>query len=238
MSGQSDGKSNLDMAPSFSLFNQSFDSFGDVQYFAVDSTLDNDSFGMSGVPSLGGDNEGVTQLLQRDPSAGNFSGQLLGASASGGLTIGYSPVNSFGNASATVSRRGSNMMIVGGNDPRSSSPSDMLNVYRVQSGGAPRSMDDGYLRSSMGSFGGHSVQQQKPYMEAHPGYYYGMEGVRSHDGGERGPFFYAFLRRHKSAFAGCTFLLPGLKEALLNSTGEENTAVRTKCFVQFMITAL
>ena len=46
------------MAPSFTLFNQSFDSFaGD--YFNVDAALHNDSFGMVRTGSLAGPDEGT-----------------------------------------------------------------------------------------------------------------------------------------------------------------------------------
>ena len=145
-----DSKSNsIETAPSFSLFNQSFDSFGDGNYFNVDSTLHNDSFGMGRIASV--DPESATQILHT--SSGNFSQQILTAN-SGALTLGYSPVNSFGNVSAAQgpSRRSGTTMVVGGGADPSTSPSQAL-VYRSYSNGGARPLDDSHLRMSVGSFG-------------------------------------------------------------------------------------
>lgn len=186
----------IDMTPSFVLFNQSFDSFGDGNYFNVDSSFHADSFGMTRTASVEHP-DGI--LLKKNSSIGT---QQLLTAGSGALTIGFSPVNSFGNASAP--RGGSNMMVL---DGRSPSPTQVLGMYRSYSGGGrPEIMDDPQLRlngsnSSFGgphrSFGGEAF----PYLGPHP-----------HNGE---PSFYGLLRKYKMAFKHCTFLLPGLKIALL-----------------------
>lgn len=88
----------IEMAPSFNLFNQSFDSFGDTFNVVgnLEASLQSASFG--GGPSASGDFGGgnCAQPLQRTLS-GNYTHQLLGSSGSGALTFGMSPVNSFGN---------------------------------------------------------------------------------------------------------------------------------------------
>jgi hypothetical protein len=214
------------MAPSFNLFNQSFDSFGDTPYFNVDSTLQNDSFGI--VRTGSNENEGAAQMLQTTASSGgNFSQQMLTATGSGALTIGYSPVNSFGTVLASAApRRNSNMMVLGGSDHlRSASPSQVLGMYPSYSGsGAPRSgpsgpLDDSHMRMSVGSFGGPMSYGRPPYGDPSSSPYYGYNAgpSRSHESSERSPSFYTHLRKYKAAFKGCTFLLPGLKAALLET---------------------
>jgi hypothetical protein len=215
----------IEMAPSFNLFNQSFDSFGDTQYFNVDSTLQNDSFGIVRTGSV--ENEGAAQMLQTTASSGgNFAQQMLTATGSGALTIGYSPVNSFGTvlASAAPPRRSGNMMVLGGgSDLRGASPTQELGMYPSYSGsGAPRSgpsgpLDDSHLRMSVGSFGGPMSYGRPPYSDpsSSPYYNYNAGPSRSHESSERSPSFYAHLRKYKAAFKDCTFLLPGLKAALL-----------------------
>jgi hypothetical protein len=225
----SDGIKNegsIEMAPSFNLFNQSFDSFGDTQYFNVDSTLQNDSFGIVRTGSCV-ENDGTAQMLQGAASSGgNFSQQILNGSGSGALTIGYSPVNSFGTVTASAGpRRGSNMMVLGGPDPRAGSPTQVLGMYPSYSGsGAPRSgpgpLDDSHLRLSGGSFGGQSMPYgRSPYGDpsSSPYYNYNAGPSRSHESTERSPPFYTYLRKYKAAFKDCVFLLPGLKAALLEA---------------------
>ena len=239
----------IEAAPSFSLFNQSFDSFGDGHYFNVDSSLHNDSFGIARVASV--DQDATAQILQ-STSAGNFSQQLL-ASGSGALTLpGYSPVNSFGNVSASVPRRTGSMMVVGGgSDNRASSPTQVLNVYRSYSSGGPRSgpLDDSHLRMSVGSFGTPSMAYSKSYGEvpptASPGFY---SGAAPPQDGPGSPPFYVFLRKHKNAFKDCLFLLPCLKDALQESSldteideGERSSSARHSKFdqrVSFLFTSL
>lgn len=160
---------------------------------------------------------GAVQLLHKTSSVGNAS-QLL-ASGSGALTIGYSPVNSFGNASTSItSRRGD--MVLGGSDGRSASPSQVLNIYRSSSGGRPDMLEDAHMRMSVGSFGaGPTLSYGGPrasFGDGPPTSYYGMRV-----GDERGPHFYVLLRKFKSAFKECTFLLPGLKSALLETPETE-----------------
>ena len=211
------------MAPSFTLFNQSFDSFGDTNYFNVESTLQNDSFGMARTNSV--ENDGTTQLLHKNSSVGGASQQLL-ASASGPLTIGYSPVNSFGNVSASMNSRREPMMYLGGSDARSSSPTQVLNIYRSYSGtGVPRPdmLDDSHMRMSVGSFGGQSITSGKPYGDPSSSMQYYGGGMRTNDNAERGPHFYVLLRKYKLAFKDCTFLLPGIKAALLETPTASST---------------
>lgn len=166
------------------------------------------------------DPDSAAQIL-RSTSNGNISQQLLAATGSGALTIGYSPVNSFGNLSASGPRRSGNMMVVGGPDPRASSPTaQVLGMYRSYSGGGPRSgpLDDSHLRMSVGSFGAPSMAFSRSYGEPgpSPNYYYGGPG-RPHEGSDKNPPFYSFLKRYRAAFKNCTFLLPGLKAALLET---------------------
>lgn len=216
------------MAPSFTLFNQSFDSIGDTaNFFSVsgplDSTLQSTSFGaaLAASDTLTGTEDKGTDL-QLSASNGNFSQQLLGGSSSGGaLTFGMSPNNSFGNGPSSA--RGGNMMVLGGQDNRSSSPTQVLDMYRSYSGGggpSPRTSktDESHLRMS-GSMGGQSLPNSytKSFNEAPKGQYRapGMGGhPESNDGN---PGFYVYLKRHKGAFKECSFLLPGLKAALLQA---------------------
>ena len=221
------------MAPSFTLFNQSFDSFGDGNYFNVDSTLQNDSFGMT--QSI---EEDAAQLLHKKSSVGDVSQQLLTAK-SGPLNINYSPVNSFGGGSTQQqppSRRGGNMMILG--DARSSSPTQVLEMYRSYSGAGSNArqdpLDDAHMRMSAGgSFGqgpslSYASNSGRAFVDAPPPAYFSSEPMRSNDSCDGVPRFYVMLRRFKSAFEDCTFLLPGLQAALQESStgaadGNEDT---------------
>ena len=223
-SGQLSKTGSIDIAPSFNLFNQSFDSFGDGHYFNVEGSLQADSFGLGRTDSVGA--EAAAQILQKDS---NFSTQFLAPSGSGALTIGYSPVNSFGNASAPQQPRSSgsgNMMVVGGPDARSSSPTEVLGMYSGSSGAVRGQLDDSHLRMSVGSFGGHSMSGYRtggvgPY-DASPHNYYSRS---PHDGMDsRMPLFYVLLRKHRNAFTGCTFLLPGVKLALQEDAEEQENA--------------
>lgn len=175
------------------------------------------------------DQETAAQLLQ-STSVG-FPHQLLG-SGSGALTIGYSPVNSFGNMSGSGTRRTGNMLLVGGSDTRPASPTQVLGVYRSYSGGGgstrPGPLDDGLMRMSVGSPSAQPMPFSRPYAEPgpSPNYYY-PGPIRSPEGSDKTPLFYTFLRRHRGAFKDCVFLLPGLKAALLeaplNDDGEPNS---------------
>jgi len=214
------------MAPSFNLFNQSFDSFGDGHYFNVEGSLtNNDSFGLGRTDSIGA--EAAAQILRKNSST-NFSSQFLAPSGSGALTLGYSPVNSFGNASTAQQPppqqrsggNGSHMMVVGGPDARASSPTEVLGMYT----NAVHPLDDSHLRMSVGSFGGQSMAPQgynrSPYDPSPPPNYYSRgpppEGVDS-----RMPLFYVLLRKYRHAFQECTFLLPGVKSALQEDSDEQ-----------------
>ena len=129
----------IDMAPSFSLFNQSFDSLGDTAQFfnvsgALDSTMLNSSTSFELVktssPSSSQDNP-----LQLSASSGTFK---LNASMSGGNIFGMSPTNSFGNGPTasfsinTTGGPGGSLTVLGGNSDngRSASPSQVLDLYK------------------------------------------------------------------------------------------------------------
>lgn len=231
----------IDIAPSFPfLLNQSFDSFGDS--FNVESTLQADSFGFGRIDSSGNDGTGMQQVLRKNSSGvGNISAPMLAPSSSGGaLTIGYSPVNSFGNVSA-VPR--SNVMVVGGHDPRSASPTEALSMFRSYSGGTAttRPLDDSHFRMSVGSFGGQSIAagyNRSSYggdPTSSPGSYYAgpIRSVESNV--DRFPPFYRLLRKYRAVFRDCTFLLPGIKTTSNlhdddgNEVGRAIAEVRSNC---------
>ncbi|CAJ1968205.1 unnamed protein product [Cylindrotheca closterium] len=200
----------LDMAPSFSLFNQSFDSLGDGTGFfnvggPLDSALQSSSFG----GGLGSDDNEKGPDLQLSSSGGNsITQQLLGGSSSGVLngTFGMSPSNSFGNGPPS---RGGNMMLLGGEQTGSSSPSQVLNMYQSYSGGgSPKTKQRPLEDRSM--HGGPHIPN--PPMNHSSG------GIMENPDGS--PLFYAFLKRNKDAFKECSFLLPGLKAALLETPGD------------------
>jgi hypothetical protein len=217
----------IDIAPSFPfLLNQSFDSFSES--FNVESTLQADSFGFGRVDSSGNDGTGLQQVLLKNSSGvGNLSAPFLAPSTSAGaLTIGYSPVNSFGNASATPR---SNVMLVGGQDPRSASPTEALGMYRSYSGGASitRPLDDSHFRMSVGSFGGHSIsagysRSQGGDPIASPGSYYAGPIQSIESSVDRLPSFYILLRKYRAVFRDCTFLLPGAKSSASSDRCDED----------------
>eukprot|EP00934_Nitzschia_sp_Nitz4_P009115 Nitzschia sp. Nitz4//scaffold68_size99682//51527//54845//NITZ4_004567-RA/size99682-snap-gene-0.2-mRNA-1//1//CDS//3329556602//9105//frame0 len=215
--------SSIDMAPSFTLFNQSFDSIGDTANFfnvsgPLDAALQSPSFGAG--PSAS-DDKGTE--LHLSSSAGNFSQQLLGGSGSGALTFEMSPNNSFGNGPPTM--RTGNMMVLGGQEHRSSSPTQVLDMYRSYSGGpgpSPRSnkgstsMEESHARmNSHGAEPPVSNSYSRSFAEPPPGQY--RSGPPYPETSDGSPGFYMFLKRHKGAFKDCTFLLPGLKAALLQT---------------------
>ena len=233
----------IEMAPSFNLFNQSFDSFGDTFNVVggLEASLQSAYFGAG--PSASGEfgsSSLVGQGLTRSLSGGNYTQQLLGGSGSGGaLTFGMSPVNSFGNGPATttttsssLSRRGSNMMVLGGHDHRSASPTQVLGMYRSYSGCGSHAgtmlrpnnsmgpLDDSHLRLSASSFGGVpslSHNYTKSFGGENSIMSSSNHGRHSHEVSEGSQLFYLFLRKHRAAFKECTFLLPGLKAALLEA---------------------
>ena len=228
------------MAPSFSLFNQSFDSLGDAaQYLNVGGPLDaafhSSSFGAPLAVNSGDNAENpqfMSNSLERGfstiGSMGNErSTSLLFNSSGGALAFGMSPVNSFGNGAPSS---GGTMMILGGADAQATSPTQMLSMYPPYSGGyshsseqqAPfRSRGNGEnpsrSMSSGGSFG--ENMYNRSFNEGYPQITYhgniGHDGSRSQDGSS--PGFYSFLSKNKEAFLKCSFLLPGLKAALLES---------------------
>ena len=125
------------------------------------------------------------------------------------------------------------MMVLGGPDHQPASPTQMLSMYPSYSGGygSQGSGQIGPFRARSGqmpeqtpmrslgseSFGLGSGMYTRSYDASPHGSYndpHGQDGPRGQDGS---PNFYAFLSRNKSAFIKCSFLLPGLKTALLES---------------------
>ncbi|KAL3936269.1 MAG: hypothetical protein SGBAC_008377 [Bacillariaceae sp.] len=210
MPGTPQPTNSLDMAPSFTLFNQSFDSLGDGTGFfnvggPLDSALQSSSFG----GGLGSDTEKGPDL-QLSASGNSITQQLLGGSSSGALngTFGMSPSNSFGNGPPS---RSGNMMLLGGEQTGgAASPSQVLHMYQSYSGGgSPKSKQRPVEDRNM---------QSGPHMPNssalnHPG-----SGMMENSDGS--PMFYLFLKRNKDAFKECSFLLPGLKAALLETPGD------------------
>jgi hypothetical protein len=158
--------SSLDMAPSFSLFNQSFDSLGDTaQFFNVGGALDGSMLNASqsfDVTKTGSPVNGIGGIgdrsdhssLQLTSSNGTFK---LNASMSGAL-FGMSPTNSFGNgptSSFSTNTPRANVVgavtLLGGNNDRSASPSQVLDIYRSQSKGGSGGEVDIRLSASIGS---------------------------------------------------------------------------------------
>jgi hypothetical protein len=178
-------------------------------------------------------------------SGGNFAQQLLGGSGSHTLTFGMSPNNSFGNGPPSV--RTPNVTLLGGQDGRSSSPTQVLGMYRSYSGsGSPRQkiepLDDSHLRMSGGSFAapsiGHSYTRSFGGDGMPPGGHYQNDsmGPGPPEGMDGPPRFYHLLKSNMGAFKECTFLLPGLKQAILDSSladskkkGSRDRTVRPNC---------
>lgn len=266
----------LDMAPSFSLFNQSFDSLGDTaQFFNVGSALDSamlnssTSFELktSGSRSPSSPSP-ADQVIQLSSSNGTFK---LNASMSGGAIFGMSPTNSFGNGpSASFSTNtpggpGGSVTVLGGNSAHgtSSSPSQVLDLYKnggsieevdlrlsaslgspmigtagsysssrpfatgVEGGPPQPSLAGGDYSKSSGS-GGSSNNARRNHLSPRPQRRYSSgqnsnayrpqrassAGPPNKDGSPR---FYNFLRKNRDAFLDATFLLPDLKDVVMES---------------------
>lgn len=187
----------IDVAPSFNLFNQSFDSLGDVQ-INLDSSLHADSFGLPRTASVG---EANSQIFQSKGSAAPFPGPLLAHSNSGQLSrigsgmlgVNYSPVMSFGGSGGGVSRKpssGSDVMILGGHGHLGNSSIQMVGMHHGGQSAYGRPSDEKTLKLS------HSGLVDTPSPK------------------DTSYTFYDFLKKYKFAFKGCTFLLPDLKDAL------------------------
>eukprot|EP00536_Pseudo-nitzschia_multiseries_P004941 jgi/Psemu1/64860/estExt_Genemark1.C_880028 len=150
----------LDMAPSFSLFNQSFDSLGDTaQFFNVGGPLDsamlNSSTSFELKPSgsrspIHTAASSTDNYLQLSASNGTFK---LNASMSGAL-FSMSPSNSFGNGpSASFSANPPKMTQVlgGSSDHGRSSPSQVLDMYQQSKSDNGGDGADLRLSASLGS---------------------------------------------------------------------------------------
>lgn len=189
--------SSIDMAPSFNLFNQSFDSIGDTANFfnvsgPLDSALQSTSFGVAAALS-----KDETTELHLSSSVGNLSQQLLA-----GSTFEMSPNNSFGNGGSVMRSRGGNLIVLGGGQERPSSPHQFLEGYSSRPYAPPQAPPSQSYR-----------QGPPPYQAfSHP---------ETIDGA---PGFYFYLKRHKGAFKDCSFLLPGLKVALLQTSDVKEEA--------------
>jgi len=166
----------LDMAPSFSLFNQSFDSLGDTaQFFNVGGALDtamlNSSTSFELKTSGSRSPSAADHGLQLTSSNGTFK---LNASMSG---FGMSPTNSFGNgptasfSTNTPGGGGGSVTILGGNSElgRSSSPSQVLDMYK-----SAGSIEEADLRLSA-SLGSPMIGASASYSSSRP-FATGMEG--------------------------------------------------------------
>jgi hypothetical protein len=141
----------------------------------------------------------------------------------------------------------------GGSRNMTSSQPEPVGMYRSYSNGGgggrggPGPLDDSHLQMSVGSFGysrsygepaspvyyrSRSQENMDPY---HPQsnsssghHHHHRLSVGSHYP-SRSPSFYVGLRKHRAAFRGCTFLLPGLKSALLEqSSMDQDDADETK----------
>lgn len=82
-------------------------------------------------------------------------------------------------------------------------------------------LEDSHLRLSASSFGAApSLSHNYTRSFGAESMSYNGRMAQSHEVGEGGQLFYIFLRKHKLAFKECTFLLPGLKAALLEAPGK------------------
>ena len=166
----------LDMAPSFSLFNQSFDSLGDTAQFfnvggALDSAMLNSSTSFELKTSGSRSPSAADHGLQLTSSNGTFK---LNASMSG---FGMSPTNSFGNgptasfSTNTPGGGGGSVTILGGNSEhgRSSSPSQVLDMYK-----SAGSIEEADLRLSA-SLGSPMIGASASYSSSRP-FATGVEG--------------------------------------------------------------
>jgi hypothetical protein len=114
------------------------------------------------------------------------------------------------------------MMVLGGEQNGSSSPSQVLDMYQSSYTGGDsskakeRPTDAGH--SMRGPSMGNNVYVNTSSFGQAPlsGHMRGPStgGPENADGG---PNFYFFLKRNKDAFKECLFLLPGLKAALLET---------------------
>lgn len=210
----------------------------------LDSGFQSHSFGAVGpTGSVDNDNAAVPMLpappIDQNSSfgQGNITQQILGGSSSGGmLTFGMSPENSWGNGppSSGSQRRRGNMMILA-DDGRAQSPTQVLGMYPSYSGGyvaqpppqapfRPRGDSGPAQPLGAGSFGPSMSQSYTRSFDAPAGMFPGpMMPLRTMEHPNGALSFYPFLRRNKGAFIKCTFLLPGLKAALLESPLTETT---------------
>jgi len=237
----------LEMAPSFSLFNQSFDSLGDTAHYLnggakLDSNLQSNSFGIGLMGSIDNDPVAAPYIsngpqhsftLTNSLSMGPYSG---GPSQSGGepyisqtslegtggggsmLMLGMSPMNSFGNGVAlNSSPRGSGDILLGPDEP-SSSPTLMQPSHSgINRGAQPQpELSDNRSRITTGRHEQPMHQLDDGISRRSPNHMRndGPISPPSSQGIEKEAFFYAALNRSKRAFLHCSFLLPGLKEAI------------------------
>ena len=121
-------------------------------------------------------------------------------------------------------------MVLGGPEHRSSSPTQVLGMYRSYSGSRgppPPRMEEPPPSYRGGGYGDHSYRPPPP-----PGYDpydrppppHMPPPPPPHEGqSDRMPPFYVFLCQHRGAFTGCNFLLPGLKAALLEAPNQDDS---------------
>lgn len=162
-----------------------------------------------------------------------MGGYRLSSSHEGGsiMLVGESPENPASDRYGSINQYQHNLH---------NSADEMYRTYSTGAGSRDGLLDDSHLRMSVGSFG-YSRSYGDP---ASPG----ESGLRSHDNLElhhpthrsRNPYhgigldhygmghtvrtqsFYVLLVKFRAAFKGCTFLLPGLKVALLKQGSSED----------------
>ena len=201
----------IDNAPSFALFNTSFDSLGEPSKLGMTMSgglgiSASFSFGL-GVPSIKSRDEGVQAagVVTGNPyPQPNNSLRLSGSGSLGG----FAPSNSFGDQRPP--KNGAKTMVLGGG-PSSSLVMDERHAAAIILSGT--SSNDGSPGASLGrARSGSSITS--PYLGKVE---FGPRSVNE---------FYGVLRSHKKAFEGCIFLLPGLKTTLAETASmEEKEAI-------------
>mmetsp|Transcript_28807 Transcript_28807/g.63433 ORF Transcript_28807/g.63433 Transcript_28807/m.63433 type:complete len:1583 (+) Transcript_28807:356-5104(+) len=198
----------IDNAPSFALFNTSFDSLGEPSKLGMTMSgglgiTASFSFGL-GVPSIKSRDEGTQGGGVVSGSPYPVPSNSLRLSGSGSIG-GFAPSNSFGEQRPPT--KGAKLMVLGGG---STFASDERGAAGIILNGT--SSGDGSSGPSIGRERSGSSVTPLSFRKAE----FAPRSVIE---------FYGVLTCHKQAFEGYTFLLPGLKEALAESNeGKEAKA--------------
>ena len=200
----------IDNAPSFALFNTSFDSLGEPSKLGMTMSgglgiTASFSFGL-GVPSIKSRDEGMQGggVVSGNPFPGPSNSLRLSGSGSIG---GFVPSNSFGEQRPPT--KGAKLMVLGGG---STFASDERHAAGIILNGT--SSGDGSSGPSLGRARSGSSVTPPSFRKAE----FAPRSVIE---------FYGVLKSHKQAFEGCTFLLPGLKEELAESNEEKEAKAET-----------